>query len=139
MSSTSGLTVERGGMTRSACCSAVLLLALVSGCVCGEVTQREFRVVRVIDGDTFRVFYDGEETSVRLAGCDTPEPNEPGGREATNYVRDLIDGNKVRLRFANMQRKRDNFGRLLCWVEFDGDDLTDLLIQRRLTTTFREE
>lgn len=126
-------------MTRSAFFTAIILLALAGGCVCGEVSQREFRVVRVIDGDTFRVLYDGEETSVRLAGCDAPEPNEPGGREATNYVRDLIDGKKVRLRFANVQRKRDNFGRLLCWVEFGGDDLTDLLIQRRLATTFREK
>ncbi len=108
------------------------LVLLVAGCVCGEVTQREFRVVRVIDGDTFRVYYDGEETSVRLAGCDTPERNEPGGREATDFVRALIDGRTVRLRFVEGQRKRDNFGRLLCSVEVGGEDLTELLIGQRL-------
>ena len=120
----------------------VLALVLVGGMIlitgCGEVTQRAYRVVRVIDGDTFRVHYDGEETSVRLEGCDAPERNEPGGREAADFVRALIDGKMVRLRFVAGQRKRDNFGRLLCRVEIGGEDLADLLIQQHLATTWGE-
>ena len=83
-----------------------------------ETTARTFRVVRVIDGDTFVVEYDGEPTSVRLWGFDAPEPREPGGEEATAGLREMIDGKVVRLEFPG-DRKRDNFGRLLARVYVD--------------------
>ncbi len=48
------------------------------------------RVLQVIDGDTIRVSFHGEITTIRFIGVDapelTPEP-EPFGREAENYVR----------------------------------------------------
>ena len=57
-----------------------VLLALLAGCcppappfhVCSEIDQRTFTVERIVDGDTFKVTYDGEQTSVRIAGIDAP-------------------------------------------------------------------
>ena len=57
-------------------------------------------VSRVIDGDTI-VLTSGER--VRFIGIDAPEVGEPGGSEATAFVRDLIDGQII-------------------WLESDGDD-----------------
>ncbi len=112
---------------------AACLVAL-SGCappLCSEVTQREFVVLRVIDGDTFQVHYDGEPTGVRLLAFpgdawspesptfDTPEKGEPGYAEATDGLyRRLFDsppagyGGRVHLDFPAATR-RDHFGRLL--------------------------
>lgn len=100
--------------------------AVLSGCagshVCTEITQRDFRVERVIDGDTFVVRYDGELTSVRIYGIDTPERGEPGFAEAKAALETQILGRTVRLSFPS-QRKRDNFGRLLCaWQLIGGGD-----------------
>ena len=67
------------------------------------------------DGDTLVIVYDGEQTSVRLARVNAPERNEPGGAEATEALRGLVDGRTVRIEFT-AGHKRDNFGRLLCSV-----------------------
>ena len=84
-----------------------------------EIVQRDFKVLRVIDGDTFTVIYDGEETRVRLSGIDTPERGEPGFNEATAALAAMIEGRAVRLEFP-APRKRDSSGRLLCRV-YAGD------------------
>ena len=89
----------------------------LTGChVCTEISQQDFEVQRIIDGDTFVVMYDGELTSVRIHGIDTPERGEPGFEIATKQLRDEISGQRVRLT-SPARRKRDNFGRLLAVYE----------------------
>lgn len=63
-----------------------ILRALLAGCcptapphVCVEINQRTFTVGRIVDGDTFKVQYDGEEVSVRFVGINAPERNAPSG------------------------------------------------------------
>lgn len=91
----------------------VLWACLSGGCATREVTARTFKVLRVVDGDTFVMRYDGEPTYVRLFGVDAPESREPGGAAAMAALRRVIDGRLVRIEFSG-RRKRDNFGRLVC-------------------------
>jgi len=113
---------------------ALALLVALAGCAvrepldggCREITATVYRVERVVDGDTFVVRYDGDLTRVRLLapvatsgpppepieGFDAPEPDEPGGPEATEALRRLVGGRRVRLAFP-LGRKRDPWGRLL--------------------------
>ena len=95
-------------------------------CDTREIAARDYAVLRVIDGDTFTVMYDGEETSVRLADFDAPEPNEPGGPAAPAALKKLIGGKIVRLDFPG-KRKRDGFGRLLATITVDGRDVGEAL------------
>ena len=100
----------------------LFLILLLVGCSpppTTEITQRDFRVLRVIDGDTFTGWYDGEETSVRLAAFDAPAPGEEGGPEAKAALEKLILGKVVRLEFPG-PRKRDHFGRLRARVSVEG-------------------
>ena len=94
---------------------------------CREITARSFAVERVIDGDTFVVVYDGEPTSVRLAGIDAPEPREPGGAASTAALKAMIRGRQVTLEFPG-PRKRDHFGRLLCRVWCGGVDVNRAML-----------
>ena len=94
-----------------------------------EVTARTFKVKRVVDGDTFKIVYDGESTSVRLLSINAPERNTPEGPAATEALKELIDGKTVRLEFIG-DRKRDNFGRLLCKVCVDEKDIGSEMIRR---------
>ena len=71
-----------------------------------------------------------------MDGVDAPERNEPGGPEATDGLRSLVAGRMVRLQFT-ADRKRDNFGRLLCSVEIDGRDVGAVLVGRGLVTVRR--
>ena len=79
-----------------------------------------YKVVRVIDGDTVKIDYQDKATNVRLIGVDTPEtvhPNKPVeayGKEASNFVKNLLQGESVYLRFDT--DRTDNFGRLLAYL-----------------------
>ena len=92
-----------------------VFLSLINiGCARSQAFQH---VERVVDGDTF-VLIGGER--VRLIGIDTPEsvhpekPVEPFGREASAYLKKLVEGKGVRLEFD--VQDRDRYGRLLAYV-----------------------
>jgi len=68
-------------------------------------------VARVIDGDTI-VLESGEW--VRFIGIDAPEIGEPGADEATEFVRELIDGQTVWLEADG--NDTDRFGRLRRYI-----------------------
>ena len=83
----------------------------------GDIT---YKVVRVIDGDTVKIDYNGKATNVRLIGVDTPEtvhPNKPVeayGKESSNFTKNLLQGESVYLRYGT--ERTDNFGRLLAYL-----------------------
>lgn len=77
-------------------------------------------VVRVVDGDTIHVQLGERVEKVRYIGVNTPEVHhptkgeEPGGREAAEVNRSLVQGKTVRLEID--VRERDRYGRLLAYV-----------------------
>ena len=79
-----------------------------------------YKVVRVIDGDTVKIDYNGKATNVRLIGVDTPEtvhPNKPVeayGKEASNFTKNLLLGESVYLRYD--VERMDAYGRLLAYL-----------------------
>lgn len=106
----------------------LLTLLLAVGCENREITARSFQVLRVVDGDTFKIQYDGEPTSVRFFGINAPEKRDPDGPAATAALVSMIDGQTVRLEFP-AERKRDNFGRLVCKVYVGGVDVGKWMIE----------
>ncbi|WP_162924443.1 thermonuclease family protein [Rubrobacter indicoceani] len=83
-------------------------------------------VTRVTDGDTVEISsgIDGVE-DVRLIGIDTPEPYasgspEPLSAEASEFARETLDGERVRLEFD--RETTDDYGRLLAYV-YVGDEM----------------
>lgn len=77
-------------------------------------------VTRVVDGDTIEVELDGGEDDVRLIGVDTPETVKPGepvqcfGPQASEFTKDLLEGETVRLELD--RERRDVYDRLLAYV-----------------------
>ena len=102
------------------------------------VTSTNAVVRRVVDGDTIIVVYDGkeEEVKVRLLGVNTPESVDPRrgvqcfGEEASKYLKQLVEGKRVRLEEDPAADERDKYGRLLRNVVTEaGGDVNALLIQ----------
>lgn len=97
------------------------------------------QVDRVVDGDTAKVFYDGESEYVRYIGIDTPEsvqPNAPVecfGEESKDFNAGLIEGKRMKLVFD--EEKRDHYGRLLAYVYVDGKLLQAEMLRRGYATT----
>lgn len=85
-----------------------------------------YDVERVIDGDTIQVSGVGR---VRLLGLNTPETVDPrtgvqpGGPEASDFMKHLMSGRKVRLKFG--PEDKDAYGRRLACVHFEegGEDI----------------
>lgn len=66
---------------------------------------------RVVDGDT--VF--AESVQVRLQGVAAPEdPREPGGKEATAYMRQICEGQQVRCVLDGSKTRGREVG--ICYV-----------------------
>ncbi|MBC7349236.1 MAG: thermonuclease family protein [Candidatus Aminicenantes bacterium] len=97
----------------------------------GSEQNRFLRVLRVIDGDNLEVEGVGE---VRLIGVDSPElyhplkPVQYYAREASEFVRKLLEQSRVRLEFD--QEKYDKYGRTLAYVYLeDGRSLNEEIIK----------
>jgi endonuclease YncB( thermonuclease family) len=75
----------------------------------------EASVTRVVDGDTIVVALDDPGGSrVRLIGIDTPERDDCMYRAATDHMRSLVEGKRVRL--TKDVSETDRYGRLLRYV-----------------------
>lgn len=81
-----------------------------------------YQVLRVTDGDTIHINYNGKDEKVRFIGLDTPETKDPRkpiqcfGREATAKMTELAENKNIRLEFDKTQGERDKYGRLLAFV-----------------------
>ncbi|HEX2439996.1 MAG TPA: thermonuclease family protein [Methylomirabilota bacterium] len=97
---------------------ALLLLPVSTTAETGSTL--EGAVVRVVDGDTVHVRIGARLEKVRYIGVNAPEVHhptkgeEPGGREATEVNRRLVEGRSVRLELD--VQARDRYGRLLAYV-----------------------
>lgn len=136
--------------------TSIALVILIPGIIVGTVNKEEilnvigiekrtekfsykeenkYTVISVVDGDTFKINYNGKETKVRLIGVDTPESVHPDktknttyGKEASNYTKSLIEGKNIALEFDVSQT--DKYGRLLAYVYLEnGEMLNEKLVK----------
>lgn len=90
-----------------------------------EIDKTFAKVTRVVDGDTIQVDIDGDKFTVRLIGIDTPETVAPRkevecfGKEASDFLKNLIDSKTVELVEDKTQGNTDRYGRLLRYVFLD--------------------
>ena len=81
----------------------------------------------VVDGDTIKV--SGVPRPVRLARVDTPERGRPGAAAATRFVkRKLERADSVEI----VGSEAGKYGRYVAEIEVDGENLSDLLLNRGL-------
>lgn len=100
-------------------------------------SQIPVEVTSVIDGDTIKIIYEGEEISVRYLLVDTPEINhprfgeQPFGKEATEENRKLLESGEVTIEFDAGDRF-DDYDRLLAYLFVDGESVQEHLLEAGL-------
>ena len=110
---------------------ACLVLAFVAAAPHAVFTAR---VVKITDGDTISVRTgDGETRKVRLVDIDTPEHDQPFGREAKQALAALISGREVRIE----SHGADDYGRLLARVFVGSIDVNAELVRSGAAWVFR--
>lgn len=103
--------------------------------VATNIEENTYTVTSVIDGDTFKINYNGKQEKVRLIGVDTPESVHPDstkntsyGNIASNYTKSLIEAKTIKLEFDVSQT--DKYGRLLAYVYLEnGEMLNEKLLK----------
>lgn len=94
-----------------------------------------YPLMRIVDGDTIVVGFNGQTQYVRLIGIDSPEPNDPGGpqcyaQESTVHLQEIARTGLVTLFFDESQGMRDSYGRLLAYAELpDGTDIGKKMVE----------
>ncbi|MGI9456650.1 MAG: thermonuclease family protein [Aeoliella sp.] len=99
------------------------------------LVEGDYRVDRVVDGDTLRL---ASGARVRLQGIDTPEtvkrdhPVEPWGPEATTFTQQFVAdaGDNVQLTFG--KERVDRYGRQLAFVWHEHTLLNEELVRAGL-------
>ncbi|MCH4824841.1 MAG: thermonuclease family protein [Planococcus sp. (in: firmicutes)] len=124
----------------------VMLLALffLSGCGMVEsidtpntTDQIDVEVTQVIDGDTIKIMYEGQEVTVRYLLMDTPETNHPSlgeqplGKDATEENKRIIESGDVSIEF-DVGDRFDDYDRLLAYIYVDGESVQEQMIRAGL-------
>ncbi len=99
-----------------------------------RIASKLYDVVRVVDGDTIVVNFQGKDEKVRLIGINTPESvhsdaskNTEAGRIASDFTKNLLTDKQVELEFD--VQERDHYGRLLAYVYLEGKMVNKTLLE----------
>jgi micrococcal nuclease len=102
----------------------------------------QYKVIRIVDGDTIVIKYNGKYEKVRMLCVDTPESvhsdekqNIPMGQVASKYTQKKLTGKYVKLEFE-IDRLRGNLGRLLAYVFVDEQNLNLDLVRQGLSAYY---
>jgi len=96
-----------------------------------SISKDAYKVLKVVDGDTLDIDYDGVIERVRLIGINSPESVDPRrpvecyGKEASDYAKDILEGEQVKIEFDNSQQRRDQYDRLLAYVYLDDGQMAN--------------
>lgn len=94
-------------------------------------------LVKIIDGDTIKIKYEGKEQNVRYLLIDTPETNhprlgkQPFGDEAKERNHELITSGKLEIEL-DIGEQIDKYGRLLAYIYVDGVSVQEKLLEEGL-------
>ncbi len=110
--------MQRERKKREELCSQVVICLIVMVSVFwvvapGEAGQHfKATVVKIVDGDSIQVRYEGRSIKVRLWGIDTPEWRQPFSKTAKKYTAKLVGNTEVTLK----EKDWDDYGRLVALV-----------------------
>ena len=100
----------------------------------------QFKVKRVLDGDTILVTWQNLEIKVRLVGIDAPEvgkkkheTGQPYGRKATKYLAKLVLNKNVRVE----EYGTDRYARMLGVVFVNGTNVNLEMVRLGLAEVYR--
>ncbi len=102
-----------------------LLVALFVKEVLANSQSFEAKVLKVVDGDTINVLSKGKKLKIRLFGIDAPESKQEFGTQSRIFLQNKILNKAVKLDCKN----KDMYERLLCRVEFKGEDINKLMVK----------
>ena len=116
----------------------LFMVALLEGSPPAASAGELHQVLRIVDGDTIDIDYNGTKERVRLLCVDTPESvhpdkkqNIPMGTVASDYTKKRMQGKMVGIELEG--KLRGKYGRLLAYVFIDGENFNLELVRQGLS------
>ncbi len=98
-------------------------------------------VLKIVDGDTIDVLYQGKEERLRIKGINTPETKDPRypvqcfGKEASAKAKEILEGKNIML---ETDGSRGKYGRLLAYLRLlNGKDYGEKMIREGYAWHYR--
>lgn len=94
-----------------------------------ETVKTFYKVNRAVDGDTLELNMNERKEKVRLIGINTPETVDPRkdvecfGKEASDKMKALTNGELVYLEYDETQGMRDKYDRILAYVYLEDNQM----------------
>jgi micrococcal nuclease len=101
-----------------------------------DIKSISAKVIKVTDGDTLEVSFNGKTEKLRLLLVDTPEtvhpnkPIQPFGPEASAFAKEKLAGKDVELEIDVSER--DKYGRLLVYLWVEDKMFNEMLLEKGL-------
>lgn len=102
----------------------------------------EFKVTRVVDGDTIKLRGASGDVTIRLVGIDAPEishkkrePGQPFSQQATKYLAGTVLNKRVDIK----EYGHDRYGRTLAVVFLDGKNVNLEMVKAGFAEVYRGE
>jgi|GEM_PF-461727 len=91
-------------------------------------------ISRVVDGDTVDLLDNGmQRHRIRLFGIDAPESRQAFGRQATVFLADMLEGQRVEV----VRKDKDRYGRTIGQIMLHGRDINRLMVQKGYAWAYR--
>lgn len=97
--------------------------------------SHSYKVLKIIDGDTFDATDGTIRFRIRIAGIDAPEIGTPFSKLAIVELKKMIEGKKVEIK--SVGRGLDRYNRILGHVFVDHHDIGIEMIEKGLATYYR--
>jgi micrococcal nuclease len=101
-----------------------------------EINENQlYKVVNVLDGDTFEIEIDKKIWKVRMIGIDTPETVDPRksvqcyGKEASEETKRQLLNKEIKIKTDNTQGILDKYNRVLAYVYLEGNFFNEELLK----------
>ena len=106
----------------------------------GFCSAEQFRVIRVVDGDTIKLRGASGEMTIRLVGIDAPEvsnkkrePGQPFSQQATKYLAGMVLNKTVDIK----EYGHDRYGRILGVVSLGGKNINLEMVDAGFAEVYR--
>jgi micrococcal nuclease len=98
-----------------------------------NIGENQYKVIGIIDGDTYDILKDNKSERIRVDGIDAPEKGMPFYKVSKKYLSNLIYSKYIRIEFE----KKDRYGRWVGKGYIDDLDISEEMIKAGMAWHFK--
>lgn len=99
-----------------------------------NIEENQYKVIGIIDGDTYDILKNNTSERIRIDGIDAPEKGMPFYKVSKKYLSNLIYGKFVTIEFE----KKDRYGRWVGRGFIDKLDISEEMIKAGMAWHFKK-